>query len=96
MCVSQINTADSSRLSSLNGELLDTMEKMCLDQGLDLMVLMITDIIRQGSYILAAGPEKQVARRAFHMEKEADGVFLPDVYSRKKQIIPVLMNAARI
>ena len=50
---------------------------------------MITDVLKEGSYLLYVGDEDTI-RQAFNISGEKNPVFLPEVMSRKKQIIPVL------
>jgi manganese-dependent inorganic pyrophosphatase len=56
---------------------------------------MVTDIIIGGTELLAVGKERWLAEHAFGLYKTDDSIFLPDVYSRKQQIIPKLMMVAQ-
>ena len=55
--------------------------------GVDLFVLMITDIIENNSQILVLG-KQEIAEKAFNVKLENNSAFLPGVVSRKKQIVP--------
>ena len=55
----------------------------------DLVLLMITDVLQEGTYLLFVGSEETI-RQAFSAEPKENQVFLPGVMSRKKQIIPML------
>ena len=55
----------------------------------DLVVLMITDVLQEGSHLLYVGSD-DIIRQAFSVEPKDNHVFLPGVMSRKKQIIPML------
>ena len=55
----------------------------------DLVILMITDVLREGSYLLYVGSDETI-RQAFGAEPKDGRLFLPGVMSRKKQIIPML------
>lgn len=54
----------------------------------DMLYLAITDIIKEGSYILYKAPD-QVVANAFKVEGK-QGVFVDGLVSRKKQIVPNL------
>lgn len=92
--VAQINTADLKSLYNKKDALLHLMNHLCETKGYDFAVLMMTDIVIQGSELLAAGPNRELLISAFGMSSSEDSIFLPGVVSRKKQIIPKLMNAA--
>ena len=92
LAVSQITCMDSDRLLQRKDEFLYEMERIRLKQGLDSVVLMLTDVLMEGSYILFSGDEENI-RQAFGIkEAEADEniFFQPKLMSRKKQVIPML------
>jgi len=53
---------------------------------------MITDIIKEGSLMLCLGCEKEF-EKAFEKKLEDGSVWLPNVMSRKKDVVPKLMEA---
>ena len=59
----------------------------------DFVILMITDIIKNGSYILYDNTPLtyNVLQRAFN-KNIYEGMYLENVVSRKKQVIPLLME----
>lgn len=93
--VSQINTGDFKSIYKIKQEILDEMEAIKDLEGLDLVIFMVTDIIVGGTELIAIGQEKWLAERAFELPKEENSIFLKDVYSRKKQIVPKLMTAVQ-
>ena len=57
---------------------------------LDTVVLMITDVLLEGTQLLYVGDEETI-RQAFNIKSEdANAAFLPKIMSRKKQVIPML------
>ena len=50
---------------------------------------MITDVLLEGSHLLYVGDD-DIISQAFDVPAKDNEVFLPDVMSRKKQIIPTL------
>ena len=89
LAVSQVTCMDAERLTERTEEFLDCMRGIRHDYGLDTVLLMITDVLKEGSYLLYVGDEDTI-RQAFNIPGEKNPVFLPEVMSRKKQIIPVL------
>ncbi|QUH30069.1 putative manganese-dependent inorganic diphosphatase [Vallitalea guaymasensis] len=94
--ISQINTGDFAGFYTIFNDISGEMNKMCEVENIDLAVLMITDIVVGGTEILAVGKERWIAENAFKMDKEDVSIFLPNVFSRKKQVVPMLMNAAKL
>jgi len=92
LSVAQIETVGSV-LDGRTEELLEAVEAHRRRYDQLLFAVMITDIIEGDTTLLVAGPE-QVAERAFG-KPVVDGVVdLPGVMSRKKQVAPVLLEAA--
>jgi ferredoxin len=54
----------------------------------DMLVLAVTDILKEGSYLIYKAEDKIIAE-AFSVEA-TQGVFAPGVVSRKKQLVPNL------
>lgn len=87
--VSQITCVDSDRQLSRKADFLALMEKTKKEHGYSMMLLMLTDVLLEGSKILCLGGE-DTFRQAFNVELREHEAFLPKVMSRKKQIIPML------
>ena len=89
LAVSQITCADSRQLLDRKEEFIRFMEGEKQKNDFDLVLLMITDVLQEGTYLLFVGSEETI-RQAFSAEPKENQVFLPGVMSRKKQIIPML------
>ncbi|MBE5803453.1 MAG: putative manganese-dependent inorganic diphosphatase [Clostridiales bacterium] len=88
--IGQITCLDTESVLSRLPELLPAMEKMKRDKGYDLQLLMLTDVLREGTELIFLG-DGDVIRMAFNVgELQDNHVFLPGVVSRKKQIVPAL------
>lgn len=94
--IAQINTTDFDGFNSIKESLVEEMEALAERDKLDLVLLMVTNIIVEGTELVAVGTDRWIAENAFNFEKGQDSRFLPKVYSRKKQVVPVIMNAARL
>ena len=53
------------------------------------MILMLTDVLLEGTQIIYLGDEETI-QQAFNVSPKDNTVFLPRVMSRKKQVIPML------
>ena len=89
LAVSQITTMDSDRLLKRLGEFLAVMAETREKRGLQSVVLMITDVLLEGTQLLFVGDEDTI-RQAFGIKGEENYAFLPKIMSRKKQVIPML------
>ena len=87
--VSQITCADSSALVARSDEFLKMMTKLKKDKDFDIVLLMITDVLLEGSHIFYVGGDDDI-KQAFSVEPKDNHFFLEGVMSRKKQIIPML------
>ncbi len=87
--VGQITCADSASFLGRKEEFLNVMKSMRKRQELDFIILMLTDVLLEGSYLIYLGSDDVMAQ-AFNVTPKENQMFLPGVMSRKKQIIPML------
>jgi manganese-dependent inorganic pyrophosphatase len=92
--VSQINTGDFRGIFDKLDGVLQEMNKLCEEESLDLAILMVTDIILGGTELIIAGDAKNLAQLAFGFQPGEFSKYMNGVFSRKKQIVPPLMNAS--
>lgn len=87
--VSQITCVDSPHLLVRKEEFLAVMRRTMEEKGYSMMILMLTDVLLEGTQLIYLGDEDTI-RQAFNADVRDNEVFLPKVMSRKKQIIPML------
>jgi len=87
--VSQITCVDSDRHLGRKAEFLELMEQTKAEHEYSMMLLMLTDVLLEGSKVLCLGGE-DFFQQAFNVELKDHEAFLPRVMSRKKQIVPML------
>ena len=92
--IAQVNTADINDMMTRKAEIEETMKKDIEENGLDLFVFVITDIINSNSQAIVHGKETAIFEKGFNKKLEDNTAFLPGVVSRKKQILPVLQENA--
>ena len=90
LAVSQITCMDSDRVLKRKDEFLAAMRENLKKKKLDTVVLMITDVLLEGTQLLFVGDDESI-RHAFNLKADAGNcAFLPKIMSRKKQVIPTL------
>lgn len=88
--IAQVNTVDTDDVLSRKIELEAAIEKTVADKGLDLFVLVVTDILDSDSTVMAAGSETAAISKAFDVDLDGNIAVLNGIVSRKKQIVPPL------
>jgi len=91
--VSQLNTVDISEVLAKQEALESRMNEVIAEKGLDLFMFVITDIVETDSKAIVLGPKADLVDKAFNTSVENNVIFLKDVVSRKKQIVPVITEA---
>ena len=87
--VSQITCVDSPSMLERKEEFLDLMRKKVRKEDLTMVILMLTDVLLEGTQLIYVGDDDTI-QQAFGVTPKDGTVFLPRVMSRKKQIIPML------
>lgn len=90
--VGQINTVDIQELDSMKTELSILIEDVILEQNYNIVVLFATDIIREGSYVYYNENSRETIEKSFDIDNLYQGCFINGIISRKKQIIPNIVN----
>ena len=90
LAISQITTVDSEHFLPRCGDFIEVLEKIRVEKQYDIVLMMITNVLKEGSELLFAGDE-EIIRNAFAIDDlHGRHVFLPGVLSRKLQIVPAL------
>ena len=89
LAVSQITCVDSPAMLERKDEFLKLMKKTAKEKKVSLMLLMLTDVLLEGSQIIYIGDDETI-HQAFNVIPRDNTCFLPGIMSRKKQIIPML------
>ncbi len=89
--IGQVMTLDFDKIKENMDEYVDVLNEM-VDTNYSVVVMFITDIIKNGSYIIYNTKAKDVIEDGFGLKDTYEGVFIPKVVSRKKQILPSILS----
>ena len=95
--VGQISSMDADELREIKERLIPFMVSECGRHGVSRVYFMLTDIMEQSTELLFYGEgSEEMAVNAFKIEPTDGTIYLKGVVSRKKQLIPPLMEAAQM
>ncbi len=92
LLIGQYETVDKSRALGMIPEIRSAMAAYQKKQKADGIVLCITDIMEEGSQVLLEG-DTAAAQKGLKIEDVAEGVWIPGVLSRKKQVAAPILAA---
>ncbi|RJX39491.1 manganese-dependent inorganic pyrophosphatase [Paenibacillus pinisoli] len=88
--IAQVNAVDTNDVLNRQAELESALNGIIAAKGLDLFVLVVTDILNNDSIALALGNKAEAVEKAYNVSLENNKALLKGVVSRKSQIVPVL------
>ena len=92
--IGQINSMSSEELVEIKSRIEPELKNVTGDDGLDMIFFMLTNIIDESSEIIFSGNKAlHTINSAFGLSAEGDSVVLPGVVSRKKQLLPAIVEA---
>ncbi len=89
LAVAQVTCVDSPSMLQRKDVFLELMQENVRKKDLSMMILMLTDVLLEGSQLIYLGDDDTI-RQAFGVAPKSNTVFLPGIMSRKKQVIPML------
>jgi manganese-dependent inorganic pyrophosphatase len=90
--IGQVETVDLDSVLSHRDELLAHMAELARLRGYGLLVLMVTDVVREGSQLLVVG-KIRLAERAFGVDLPDGSAWFDGMLSRKKQVAARLIES---
>jgi manganese-dependent inorganic pyrophosphatase len=91
--IGQVNCMEASESEEMSARMDEYIRGSCQTYGLNMTFFMITNVLDESSRVVCSGNNAvSTLCRAFNTEAQEDTVFLPGVVSRKKQILPAIME----
>ncbi len=95
--VGQISSMDSEELLMIKEKLLPFLKSECGKHDIYKVYFMLTNILDESTELLYYGEDSEaLIETAFHKQPKNGTFHLPGVVSRKKQLIPAMMEAAQL
>lgn len=91
--VGQLEVVDLSVFNNMIDDILNEMKNFKKEGNRHSVLLLLTDIINEGSKLLVISDDETIIEKAFDKKLKNHMTYLPGVLSRKKQIIPFLEKA---
>lgn len=91
MGIGQITTTNAEEILSNKEAYIDLLNQVSMENDYYFTALFITDIIENGSYILYSNEGASLLRSAYGLRTIQEGTYLPNIVSRKKQVVPNIM-----
>jgi len=88
--VGQLEVVDLSVFDKMKNDLFEDMKKLKEEGNLHSVIILLTDIMKEGSQMLVVSDDDSKIERAFECKLENSQAWLDGVLSRKKQVIPFL------
>ncbi|MBR1802925.1 MAG: manganese-dependent inorganic pyrophosphatase [Clostridia bacterium] len=90
--ISQINSSNLEDVFKRKAELERAIEDKIARENIDLFVFVVTDILEANSQVIVLGNRTDIFERAFNVKLIGNTTILKGVVSRKKQILPAILE----
>ena len=90
--VSQVFTTNFDEFKPRVNELIAELNKEAERNNLEVCALFVTDFLNNNSYLLYSDNSKNLSENAYNIDDIEQGHLLEGVVSRKKQMVPVIME----
>jgi manganese-dependent inorganic pyrophosphatase len=91
--IGQLEVIDLAVFDEIKADLEADIAKLKEEGGRHSVLLLLTDIMKEGSEMLIASDDVAVIEAAYDVKSEDGRVWLDGVLSRKKQVVPPLQDA---
>lgn len=90
--IGQVTTTDVDYVLNEKEEYVDVLNKIAENNNYKIVGLFVTDIMTNGSYILYNDSAEEIFKESYSLDRISQGHYLKDIVSRKKQIIPPVLE----
>ncbi len=90
--ISQVMTLNIDNILSKQEDYIKHLNTLANTLEYKVVLMFVTDIIKNGSYIFYNDNAKDIVSSAYHLKDLKQGLFLNGIVSRKKQVLPKLLD----
>lgn len=90
--VSQISTVNTEEFEESSKTYVELIEKIAKNNDYYILLLLVTDILNNGSYVYYNESAEDILNNCLKVEHLKQGYYLNGIISRKKQVIPHIME----
>lgn len=90
--IGQVLTTDIDSVLSSKDDYVKLLDESSINDNYKIVCLFVTDIINNGSYILYNTSAESTLKESYNLKQIYEGCYLENVVSRKKQIIPPILE----
>lgn len=95
--IGQINSMSAEELSEIKEKVIPALETEMQQDGLEMIFFMLTNILRESSEIVFAGTKAgSILENGFGVSAGEQSVLLNGVVSRKKQLLPIIVETLQL
>jgi len=91
--VGQLELATLDQVADIRDDLFQAMEAQKAEGGRHSVLLMLTDVVKEGTDLLVVSDEPEIIEQAFGKKLENRSMWIEGMMSRKKQTVPNLQKA---
>ena len=92
MAIGQVFTLDVDRIFDELDTYIEKLEEINNKEGYKFIVIAITDILKNGSYLIFTENAKSVLESIYKLDDIKQGYYVDGLVSRKKQILPSILS----
>lgn len=92
ICISQIFTTDFQEIEKDIQDFVKKMDEIATNNRYLVFALFVTNVITEGSYVIYSNCSKKILEDSFGVNNLIQGTYLKGIVSRKKQIIPNILE----
>ena len=92
MAIGQVFTLDVDRIFDELDTYIEKLEEIKNKEGYKFIVIAITDILKNGSYLIFTENAKSVLESIYKLDDIKQGYYVDGLVSRKKQILPAILS----
>ncbi len=93
--IGQVFTLDVDKIFDELSEYINKLEDINSKEGYEFTIICITDILKNGSYIIYTDKAKKILENIYNKESVEQGYFVNGLVSRKKQILPAVLESLK-